>query len=597
MLVLLSMIITACAVPATPVAKPAVATPAPKVEKVTPPPKAKEAVFVGAWPYQVPPVGHYNRWVPNNLTLGIYDELMEQPLAMYKWADASWMPLLATDWELVPPDQFKVTLREGVKWSDGSDFTAKDVLTTFRIARLQGYTVWRYLDRVEADDDYHVTFYMAKPSTVVPRYVLRDTNIVASSVYGEWADKVQALIDAGKGRDSEEWKALQQELSNFRPAEQVVSGPYKIDPNSITEAQLTLVKVPTAWDADQVKFDKIVLYNGETPTVTPIVLAKEVDYATHGFPPATEKQFQAEGIRILRPPIYSGPALFVNYTIYPLNVKAVRQAIAYAVNRDENATVSLGESAIAQKWMAGFSDNLVPLWISKDDMAKLNQYPYDPAKAEEILKGLGFTKDKDGVWVDDQGNRMEYELTVPAEYADWSAAAENLAEQLTKFGIKTTVRGVTYTQHPTEVNQGKFQMAIRAWGAGNPHPHFSFVQDVFTHNGGGPAVAQSPGPGMRFPLVQDTDVLGEFNFEEATVACGEGLDEAAQKETVTKLALAFNEVLPIIPIWERYGNNPALDGVRVTGWPPDGDPIYKNSPYTDSFVTEMILNGTLRPVE
>ena len=27
--------------------------------------------------------------------------------------------------------------------------------------------------------------------------------------------------------------------------------------------------------------------------------------------------------------------------------------------------------------------------------------------------------------------------------------------------------------------------------------------------------------------------------------------------------MAFNELLPIIPLWERYGNNPALEGTRV----------------------------------
>ncbi len=101
---------------------------------------------------------------------------------------------------------------------------------------------------------------------------------------------------------------------------------------------------------------------------------------------------------------------------------------------------------------------------------------------------------------------------------------------------------------------------------------------------------------MNFPLKQTVADLGELDLEEMVVASAEGLDEAAQKETVTKLALAFNKLLPIVPLWERYGNNPALDGVRVTGWPPEGDPIYKNSPYSDSFVIIMILDGRLRPV-
>ena len=56
------------------------------------------------------------------------------------------------------------------------------------------------------------------------------------------------------------------------------------------------------------------------------MLAQQVDYATHGFPPATEKAFKDAGVRILRPPIYSGPALNCNHTMYPFNVPEVRRA-------------------------------------------------------------------------------------------------------------------------------------------------------------------------------------------------------------------------------------------------------------------------------
>ncbi|MGQ9632393.1 MAG: ABC transporter substrate-binding protein [bacterium] len=548
-----------------------------------------ERQFNGAWPYEIPPVGHFNTFVPRNISLGIYWDLMEQPLAMYYWSSDKWMPLLATSWELIPPDKFKVNLRRGVKWQDGTEFTANDVYTTFALGYLMNWAVWKYIDTLEFPDNYTVIFHMGKPSTVVPRYILRE-RIRSSSTYGKYADRVMALMAQGKGRDSEEMKNLRVEFDQFKPDKLIGTGPFMIDYRSITEAEITLVKFKDYWDAGRVKFDKIRLVNGETPVVTPQVLAKEVDYATHGFPPATEKQFVEEGIRIIRPPIYSGPAIFVNYNIYPLSRVEVRQAMAYAINREENAYVSLGKSAIAQKYMAGFSDNILPLWISPSDQEKLNQYPYNPAKAESILKGIGFIKRSDGVWVDDKGNRMEYELTVPAEYADWSAAAENAAEQLTKFGIKTTVRGVTFTQHPTEVNNGRFQMAIRGWGAGHPHPHFSFYQDVFVHN-----YVSGMGPGMNFQMKQKTKVLGEVDFEKEVIDSAEGLDEKAQKAKVTRVALAFNEVLPIIPLWERYGNNPALENVRVKGWPPEGDPIYKNSPYADSFIIMMILDGTLHP--
>lgn len=547
------------------------------------------SAFHGAWPYQVPPAGHYNTFVTTAIFYNaMYQDLIEQPLATQYWHNGSWMSLLATDWQLTPPDTFTVQLRRGVKWQDGSDFTARDVVATFQIGHVMNWVVWRYVDRVEAVDEHTVRFHMARPSTVVPRYVLRE-RIRSSAVYGEFARRAAALLAQGKASDSDEVNALRLELSNFRPRAMIGTGPYRIDPNSITEAQLTLAKWDGAWNAGQVRFDRIVVYNGETPTVTPLVLAKQVDYATHGFPPATEKAFVQNGIQIIRPPTYSGPALYFNHRIEPLNRKEVRQAIAYAVDRAQNATVSLGDSAIAQKYMSGVSDNLLPQWLSGPDLNRLNRYEYNPNRAAQLLTGIGFRKGADGIWVSDKGKRLDFELIVPAEYADWSAAAENLAEQLTRFGIKTTVRGITFTQEPIDVENGRFQLAIQSWGVGNPHPHFSLSQDLFRFN------INAPGPGMSFPMVQQTAVAGRIDLEEAVVAAADGLDEAKQKAAVARAVLALNELLPIVPLWERYGNNAALDGVRVTNWPKPDDPIYRNSPYADSFTVMLILNGTLRP--
>ncbi|MBN1249046.1 MAG: peptide ABC transporter substrate-binding protein [Anaerolineae bacterium] len=497
--------------------------------------------------------------------------------------------MLAESWE-IDPDAATLTvyLKKGIQWSNGDDFNAEDVVATFNCRRLAKGTVWRFLESVTAQDDYTVVFQMSEPSTVVERYVIRNEQIVDRATYGEWSDRVQELVDQGLDDESDEWNALLQEFNEFRPEELNATGPYVIDLDTVNEARLTMVKNETSAWADTVKFDLVYMYNGETPTVTPLVLAQQVDYATHGFPPATEMAFQAAGVRILRPPIYSGPALFFNHTMYPFTVKEVRQAIAYAVDREENGTVSLGESGKAVQYMAGFSDNIVPLWV--DDTGVLEPYNYNVDKATQMLEDLGFTKNADGVWVTDQGGVMEYELTAPAEYADWSAAAENLANQLTEFGIATTFRGVQFQQHPIDVNQGNFELAIRGWGSANPHPHFSFVADFFTHN-----IDAAEGPGMSYDLNVTTDCCGDLELEPLIENMTIGLDTDAQKAMVTEAAQAFNELLPIIPIWERYGNNPAMDGLHTCGWLPDDDPIYQNSPYADNFVTIMVMDGTLYP--
>jgi len=91
-------------------------------------------------------------------------------------------------------------------------------------------------------------------------------------------------------------------------------------------------------------------------------------------------------------------------------------------------------------------------------------------------------------------------------------------------------------------------------------------------------------------------VQGDANLLEMVDAAGAGSDAEAQKELISQVALAYNELLPQIPLWERYGNNP-VPSRFAAGWLPDDDPVYKNSPYADSFVVIQIMNGTLGPAE
>ncbi len=561
--------------------------------------KAGNKEFHSAWPYEVPPTGNFNMIQGVSHTImnppNIYADLIVLPFAMYYWKDDKWLPLMATDWKFTGGDTFSLTLRKGAKWSDGKDFTSKDVLSTFWCMRLMSHSVWKYVDKIDAPDASTVNFHMKQPSTVVQRYVLR-TNTMSDVTYGLWAKRVQDLFNGGKSVSDPEGKQLLQEFTNFKPDDVIASGPFKFDTKSITNAQMTLPKNTTAWNADQVPFDKIINYNGETPDVSPLVLSKEIDYATHGFPPSTEQAMQQAGIRVLRPPVYNGGAIYINFDKVGniLGDKKVRQALAYAIDRDQNAKVTYADSGKGVKYMTGMSDILVPKWMPDADVKALNLYPYDQAKAASMLTDLGWKKGGDGVWVTKEGTRAEFEMLTPAEYVDSSTSAQNAAEQLTKFGIKTTVRAITYTQFPVDLDKGNFQLALSGWGAStNPHPFFSYDNNLFLHN---TRAINNGGKGMAFNLKQKTDVAGDVDLEKLTLDSADGLDEGAQKANVAKIAKVSNELLPIIPLYERYGNNAALEKVRVQAWPADDDPILQNAPYADGIVTMLMLTGRLKPV-
>jgi peptide/nickel transport system substrate-binding protein len=593
--------------------------------------------FHSAWPYLDPGAGgHFNNFVTNGIMNppNIYGDLMFVPMGMLYWANNEWLPLLATNWSYITTggsatpgaspvaapvatpaaspavgstggpimnagidpnaDTFQVTLREGVMWSDGNPVNSQDVVDTFHILKLQSNTVWDYLDAVEAVDDLTINFHMSRPSTVVERYVVRRSPL-PTAIYGEWAQKARDIFDAGKTNEDPEWLQAVDQFNAYRPEEIIVNGPYTIDIGSITGAQFTMPKNDTSYWADQAKFDRIVNFNGETDTITAVVLSKDIDYATHGFAPATDDQMVAEGIRVLRPPTYGGIAIMINYKALPQFAdKRVRQALAHVIKRDEVAVVSLGKSATPSTTMTGMSDLLAEQWLSKTDLASLNPYEYDPDKATALLQEAGWSKDGDA-WKDADGKTVELEMMFPAELANQASTGQNVTEQLTAFGIKVNPRSVTYTQITTDIMEGRFQLCTIVNGStSNPHPHYSYVTAFFTYNARDESAAQR---GMDFPLTQETDIAGTVDIEELVIASAEGLDVDEQRAQVTTIAQVFNELLPMIPMYNRLGNNPALEGVRVKAWPPEDDPILKNAPYADGIPTMLILTGRLEPVE
>jgi len=263
------------------------------------------------------------------------------------------------------------------------------------------------------------------------------------------------------------------------------------------------------------------------------------------------------------------------------------------VNGDDVGFTAGGVKGTGVKTWAGFSEVLVPLWLTKDQIGQLKKYTYNPDQAASILDGLGWKKGSDGVYTTPDGTRAEFDLMSITEYEDTMAIAQGTAQAWSKIGVKTTVRSETFTQQPIDVDKGNFSLAMGGWGSGDPHPHFAFVADIFVHN---IQAANNGGKGMDFPLQQKTDSVGEIDLKKAVDDSALGLDVAKQKDLVDKIARAYNELLPSVPVYERWAKNPMLEGVRVTGWLPATDPIYTNSPYADSFVVMQILDGTLKPV-
>lgn len=542
------------------------------------------AVFAGGWPYSTVPTGHFNMFVSNAIEMKFYRELHQLPLAVYRAADQEYLPMLANEWSVGEDSKtFDVTLRNDAKWLSGDMFTSKDVWTTFMLYRLVGNPVWNYISSVEMVADDQVSFAIQNPTIMLVRYVLRKP-MVDYLTYGEYADKAQAILDGGKDESSEEWKALANDFSIFRPEYVNATGPYYLDPAKVNQSNVELQKNENSFLADTVNFDKVIVYNGDVPDLTPLVLNGEVDYLTHQFPAPSLETFLKMGYTTIQLQGVDGIAIYFNEAVKPLDQKEVRQAIAYVVDRNRVGELALPGVTRGTKYISGLGDTMTETWV---DVTKLTDYSVNHEKAAQLLETAGLSK-KDGQWFLADGKQFTLALQCPTSWSDGATAASEVAQQLTAFGIKTSFEGIDQAMRQTNIIEGNFQMAMSFFGTGQPHPMFAFETPLLVSNA-------KAAKGLSYPMIQTTEALGEVNLEELIYASTNGWDLAPQKAIVEKIVVTLNETVPILPLYSKWSKNLSSNGLN-TDWGMD-DSLYLNSAGDDNFAVIKILNGDLKPLK
>ncbi len=564
--------------------------------------------FYLSWPYEAPPKGNLNDFSPDGITnggFGPWSYLLTPTFGYYISATDTWKGWLAKSWGFsTDGTKYTITLNDNLTWSDGSPLTSKDVVDTYALVMLEGGNgeFGLGVDNVKAVDDHTIDFNLAataKPSVILQRAIMLE-EVVSPQIYGQFSDRVQKLLDDGKAAGkavadieaSDAWKQVSTDLEAYRPDHILSSGPYTIDLKDVTESQLLMNRTDKTSFGKNAKFAKIVVYRGDTDVTTPLIESGDLYYDTDYFPPATEKTFTDKGIKILRAPAFTGPGVLFNTAVYPLSRQDVRQAMAYAIDRNRSTKVSYAQIGQAVKYMAGIDDTVAPKYLTSDQLNALNPYNYDQQNAADILTKAGFKKSDSGEWIDDKGNPMEFELSYPSDYTDWTPVAQDVAAQLTDFGIKITLRGIPDEQHRPTIRDGQFQMAIRLWGYPSPLPFYAFRYLYEQNSVGG---AAKVGTGYTDVKTHAGTVNGKpVDFKALDLQMAAGTDPAPQKAAVAQAAAYFNQDLPVIPIVERFYNCPLVT-TNLSGLPADDDPIWQNVSGSGNAINVLLMNGTIGP--
>jgi len=554
--------------------------------------EAPSGEWLGTWPYVLPPEHDLGSFTASGLSanLGnVYRSFVEMPFAYYMWSDGTYAPLLASEWGFNADNTaYVVTINPDAMWSDGNPVTSADVLATYSIGRIRSWSQFNYISEINAVDDKTVEFvFSGEPSLVAERLILKEY-IVSAANYGDLAARADEVVASGAAKDSEAWTTLAADIGAFKPDTLIASGPYTYTLDDVNDAYMTMHWQPDSIFSSNVQFGTMKLWAGETEVTSPLILSGELAHSTNVYPASTISSFEAAGVHLTRIPRAYGPALLFQHDTYPFTIKEVRQAMAYAINRDENAFLTNGIGATGTVYMAGVLDDMAPLLLDDASLAGLNHYENNLDTASALMETAGFTRDADGKWIDADGNRISVEYKFPAEFADFSGASQNAIDQLNNFGFDITARANPWQEVAADIRAGNFQLSVWSWAQGSPFATSQFFGPIQRFNYVGLADGQI---GMNFPMEFEYD--GEMiNLDTMIKEASGGLDVEAQRVRAGKIATIINDLMPFIPLNIMLSVEP-MNEAAIAGVPADGDPIWLNPSGTDHPIIWLILQGTL----
>ena len=428
---------------------------------------------------------HFHNLTPNNALLShIFERLVETDAA------SKLIPGLAESWKVLDGNIWEFKLRSGVKWHDGSPFTADDVVFTFERAPNVPKSPSSFASSIKGKtlkkiDDLTIQISTPAPAPLLPTEL---TNLLIVSK------------KSGDGAKTEDYNAGKAAVG---------TGPFKFG-SFVPGDKIEMVKNPDYWGA-KAAYDKVTFKPIKAgPARVAALLAGDVDIIDD-VPTADIERLKKEpkislSQGVSNRVIYFHMDQFREETPFikakdgsaiknPLRDKRVRLALSKAINRD--AIVSRVMEGVALPAGQFLADQFFGV------SAKVKPTAFDLEGAKKLLAEAGFP------------NGFKMTLHGPnGRYTNDVKIAEAVAQMLTRLGIETSIETLPPAVFFTRASAGSAGL-----------PEFSFILVGWSSD-------TSETSGSLKPLV------GTFDKDKGTGTANRGRYSNAQVDKLTADALA-----------------------------------------------------------
>ena len=395
------------------------------------------AVDLSSWDVHAQNVG------PNvSLHAAIYDSLVDYDSKTFKV-----VPALATGWKQVSPTQLRLTLRQGVKFSDGSELKAEDVKFSLERAKRKSSNFVVYttgIDRVEVSGPNSIDIHSDVPNPVLLNQL---TNLRILSK--DWAEK----------NNSVEPKDIRNKDETFAHRNTLGTGPFVLK-SWTPDQRVVLAPNPHWWGKGQ--------YPGNVTEVvyTPIksdatrsaaLLSGEVDFVLDPSLQDLPRLQQRSDLKVLQGAenrtIFLGLDQFRDELVgsnvkgkNPLKDVRVRKALYQAIDIQGIQKVIL--RGLSQPTGTLISPQ-VNGWTAKADV----RFPFDPNASRKLLADAGYP----------QGFEVDFACSA-GRYVNDEQICQAITAQWAKVGVTAKLRSLPFATYFPMIQRNEASIYLLGWG-------------------------------------------------------------------------------------------------------------------------------------
>ncbi|MBR4879459.1 MAG: glutathione ABC transporter substrate-binding protein [Clostridia bacterium] len=342
---------------------------------------------------------------------------------VYCDTDGTIKPALAESWEAVSDTEYRFKLREGVKFHNGYDFTAEDVVFSLE-RQMESPKVKTFVSAIEsvtADDDYTVTVRTKQPfAPLLYNLSLTQSSIICSKHFDELtaAGKKYAEMPVGTGA-----MVFDSWLPNDNFTVKAFDGYWGEKPEA---TKISVRVIPESSSRT------IALETGEIDVVESV--------------PAIDipRVMDNSGLKTYRQTSTSVTYASFNTRKAPFDNVKVRQALSCAV--DKEAIIDV----ICEGYALQMNTIYPPAMPSYDE--NLNLYPYDIERAKKLLVEAGYP------------NGFEIEIATSGD--ERNRIAQLLQSDFAKIGVNVKISLLEWGAYLDYIGGTDHQMYIVGWSSG-----------------------------------------------------------------------------------------------------------------------------------